>query len=127
MDYIGLDEADRSGLLEQVPLARRHRSFHLVAPSGRIWSGAEALPKLIGILPGGKVPSVAISKVPPLTSATGFVYGVFSRRHDSGACGYNPGTSASRVESLDLPKAAVQKPLADSAHEPMRGSTSAFG
>ena len=92
MRYVGLRDADRLGFLDPVDPARRHRSFHLVSPEGEVWSGADALPRLLALLPGGRPVSWAISNSPPLSSATRFVYAVFSRLHDSGACGY-PGVA----------------------------------
>ena len=86
--FHGLEEADRSGVLENVPPGMRHRSFHLVSPSGTVWSGDAALPHLMAALPGGRPFSVAVLTVPPLSWATVFLYHVLSRLHDSGACSY---------------------------------------
>ena len=86
LDYVGLDEAGRSGVLDSVPVPSRHRSFHLVSPGGRVWSGASALPPLAGLVPGGGAVS-EVMKVPPVFAAASFVYSVLSRLHDSGYCG----------------------------------------
>ncbi|MDG7007177.1 MAG: DUF393 domain-containing protein [Nitrososphaerota archaeon] len=85
LDYAGLDEAERSGSLGPVPAPRRSRSFHLVSPDGRVWSGESAFPHLAALVSGGRVLSEAM-KVPPVFAATSFVYSVFSRLHDSGYC-----------------------------------------
>jgi predicted DCC family thiol-disulfide oxidoreductase YuxK len=43
IDFISLKEADKSGLLDQVPQSIRFKSFHLLNPSGDIKSGPDAL------------------------------------------------------------------------------------
>ena len=85
--YVGLKEADLSGILDRVPWARRHRSFHLVSPSGNVLSGADALPELLSLLPAGKVPSMALES-PMVLGLAAFAYSVLSRLHDSGSCGF---------------------------------------
>ncbi len=45
--FVSLTEADKSGLLDQIPQSIRFKSFHLISPSGDIQSGAEALIDLI--------------------------------------------------------------------------------
>jgi len=110
MDYAGLDAAERLGGLESIPASRRHRSFHLVSPDGRTWSGASALPHLVALIPGGRPLSVAM-RVPPVFSTAAFMYGVFSRLHDSGACRYGPGEPAASGATQNLRK--HDKPMAD--------------
>ncbi len=88
--YLGLDDADRTGRLDRVPPARRHRSFHLVSAEGRTWSGAEALPPLAELLPAGKLLSSALAGCPPVTFLANFAYSALSRLHDSASCGYRP-------------------------------------
>ena len=85
LDYCGLNVAERSGRLDPVPPSRRHRSFHLVSPDGRVWSGPPALSPLTALLPFGKGLSAAM-EFPPVSSAAAFAYVVFLRLHDSGAC-----------------------------------------
>jgi len=43
IDFISLKEADKSGLLDQVPQSIRFTSLHLLNPSGDIKSGPDAL------------------------------------------------------------------------------------
>jgi len=86
MHYIPLEQADREGLLVPVPPPKRFASFHLIAPSGRVWSGPSALPILISLLPGGRVPSIVVRANPLVSRWTTFVYTVLSRLHGAGAC-----------------------------------------
>ena len=86
LGFKSLMAADRQGMLDSVPLGRRHRSFHLIGPDGIVSSGANALPGLVGLLPGGTVPSKAIASSPLLFRGVSFVYTVLSRLHDSGSC-----------------------------------------
>ena len=96
MGYLGLDEAERAGILDRIPPSRRHRSFHLVTDGGDAWSGAEALAPLAALLPGGAPLSFILSRSPRASSCAAFVYGVFSRLHDAGSCAYERGVSRKR-------------------------------
>jgi predicted DCC family thiol-disulfide oxidoreductase YuxK len=91
MRFIGLEEADRTRILERVEPSRRHKSFHLVSRSGEVQSGAAALPQLVALIPGGRIPSFLIGWNPFAYRATVFVYSVFSRLHDSRSRSYAPG------------------------------------
>ena len=86
--FASLVDADNRGLLDTVPAARRHRSFHLVSPQGKVDSGANALPGLVALLPAGRLTSEAIDSSPLIFRSVAFVYSVFSRLHDSGSCSY---------------------------------------
>lgn len=88
MEYTGINEAEGAGLLDALPLSARHRSFHLVFPDGRVVSGADALPGLTGLLPGGSVPSFLLGSSTVVFSAAAFVYSVFARLHETGSCSY---------------------------------------
>ena len=88
IDFMPLDEADEVGLLEKVSPARRYRSMHLLSPDGDVWSGANALPTLISLLPAGFVLSEVITSVPGVMPVTRFVYSTFARLHDIGSCRY---------------------------------------
>jgi predicted DCC family thiol-disulfide oxidoreductase YuxK len=88
MIYIGLDDADRRGVLDSVSRGRRHRSFHLVSPDGTVWSGAEALPPLFELLSGFAPLSFVLVSNPFAFKAASFVYSTFSRLHDAGSCAY---------------------------------------
>jgi predicted DCC family thiol-disulfide oxidoreductase YuxK len=106
---ISLVEADSLGMLDKVPAARRHRSFHLVAPNGEILSGAEAIPTLVRLLPGGRVPSKLMASAPGGPWAVKFVYQTFSRLHDSGSCSYRPGSGMRDSVRKELRDAAVPR------------------
>jgi predicted DCC family thiol-disulfide oxidoreductase YuxK len=85
VDFISLVEADELGLLDGVPLSRRYRSMHLVSPQGDVWSGADALPTLIRLLPTGSVFSKIITSVPGAMPVASFIYSTFARLHDMGS------------------------------------------
>ncbi len=87
MKYVGLVEAEETLQLEGVEPRLRHRSFHLVFPNGGVVSGAKAIPALIGLLPAGRPISFVLERFHPTMRCVSFVYSVFSRLHDSGACG----------------------------------------
>ena len=85
MSYVGLVEADREGLLRSIPAAERFRSFHLIGPNGDVESGTEALPTLLGLLPGGTVSS-RLSLNPPVAAAIVGLYSTLSRLHGTAGC-----------------------------------------
>ena len=82
---ISLARADADGILDGVPASRRHSSFHLVAPDGQVLSGAAAIPALVRMLPGGRIPSLMLM-APGVPRAVRFVYQTLSRLHDSRSC-----------------------------------------
>ncbi len=88
LDFLSLVEADESGLLDSVPRSRRHRSFHLIYPGGRVISGSAAVPELVSLLPGGPCVSFLICEVPGGRKIVNLIYSTFSRLHDSGSCSY---------------------------------------
>ena len=95
--FASLVDADSSGMLDTVPAARRHRSFHLVSPQGKVESGANALPGLIALLPMGRLPSELIDSSPFIFRSVAFVYSVFSRLHDSGSCSFKDHQEGTRA------------------------------
>jgi len=95
LDYLSLTEADEHGLLDSVPKSRRHRSFHLIYPEGRVISGSAAVPELISLLPSGRVASFLICYAPGGEKIVNLIYSTFSRLHDSGSCSY-PNASVSQ-------------------------------
>lgn len=88
LDYRSLTEADEQGLLDSVQRSRRHRSFHLISPGGRVISGSAAIPDLISLLPSGRVASFWIRHAPGGRKIVNLIYSTFSRSHDSGSCSY---------------------------------------
>ncbi len=85
-DFVTLDEADLSGMLKTVPSDLRRRSFHLATPGGRVLSGAEALPEVLRLFPGGRIYSRLITGAPGGKRGVAFVYSAFARLHDAGEC-----------------------------------------
>ncbi len=94
LEYSPLIDADRNGLLESVSPSRRHRSFHLVSPGGEVLSGANAIPRLIGLLPAGSLVLKLVVSAPLGYKSIAFVYSTFSRLHDAGSCSYGSRGSA---------------------------------
>ena len=99
IDPISLTRADELGLLDKIPHYLKHKSFHLISPDGYIESGAGALPALISLLPSGGYVSWIITSVAGGKRITNFVYSVFSRLHETGACRYD----SSFVKSESFP------------------------
>jgi predicted DCC family thiol-disulfide oxidoreductase YuxK len=60
-----LPEAD--DLLADLTPAERMASWHLISPKGDRFSGGAALPPLLRLLPGGRVPAAAFARFPGLT------------------------------------------------------------
>jgi predicted DCC family thiol-disulfide oxidoreductase YuxK len=89
IDFISLTKADEEGLLDNIPVRQRYKSFHLIFPKGDAKSGSEALLELIAILPGGKIISPIINYVPGGKKAVRFIYKRFLRLHDRGSCSIN--------------------------------------
>jgi predicted DCC family thiol-disulfide oxidoreductase YuxK len=87
IEFVPLAEANDLGILAAVPERLRSRSFHLIAPTGRIESGASALRSLIRLLPSGWLASEFIFSTPSGRRLATFVYSSLSRLHDRGACG----------------------------------------
>jgi predicted DCC family thiol-disulfide oxidoreductase YuxK len=90
LDYVSLREAEACGLLDSIPNGRRHSSFHLVSPKGKVTSGSQAIPELVRLLPSGTIVSFLISHFPKAERILNFLYSTISRLHDSGNCSYDP-------------------------------------
>ncbi len=88
LNFASLTTADRTGLLDQVPAERRHRSFHLASRSGAVSSGTKALPELLALLPSGGLISGLVARAPLGYRSLTFVYTTFARLHDAGSCSY---------------------------------------
>ena len=58
-------EADE--LLSDLTPAERMASWHLVSPAGERHSGGAALPPLLRLLPGGRVPAAVFAAAPRMT------------------------------------------------------------
>ena len=102
LSYISLVDAERSGCLDSVPAARRHKSFHLISPRENVSSGAPAIPILLTLLPVGSIVSPLILLFPPGQRIVNFVYTTFARLHDSGSCGYKHSSRSSLIDQEAL-------------------------
>jgi predicted DCC family thiol-disulfide oxidoreductase YuxK len=63
---VSLQSHEVQGLLAGLTAAERSASWHLVAPGGERHSGGAALAPLLGLLPGGRVLSAGVARVPSL-------------------------------------------------------------
>ena len=90
IDFISIAQADQKGLLDNIPVSMRYKSFHLIFPDREeVKSGSEALIKVIALLPGGRVTYPIINYFPGGKKIVHFVYTEFSRLHDRGSCSIN--------------------------------------
>jgi predicted DCC family thiol-disulfide oxidoreductase YuxK len=64
---IALQRSEAGDLLRELTPAERMASWHLISPSGQRHSGGAALPPLLRLLPGGRVPAAAFAQFPGLT------------------------------------------------------------
>ncbi len=107
LDFSSLVEADDLGRLDSVPQSRRHRSFHLIsADRETVLSGSNAIPRLISLLPGGRLVSKMISFSPLLRSLLYILYTTFARLHNSGMCLYENSLGMKVIEANRDPKRA---------------------
>lgn len=86
IDFLSLTKADQLGKLDPIPQSLKYRSFHMISPTGNIWSGAEALPVMVRLLPLGKPMSKVFMTTPVGKRMTELLYTKFSKLHDSGSC-----------------------------------------
>ena len=86
MRFVSLTDAERSGLLDGIPLARRRASFHVVSDRGACASGADALPVLASQLPGGPLTSRAMRSSSAVFGVAAFAYRSLSRLHAAESC-----------------------------------------
>lgn len=66
---IALQRPEAEALLADLEPAERMASMHIVAPDGTRASAGEALPFLLGLLSGGRLPAAVFARFPRLTSA----------------------------------------------------------
>lgn len=88
VDFVSLVDADDSGLLDKLPEIERHTAFHVILPNGKLLTGAEAVPPLLQLLPGGRVFSKLITSSPEGRLVVSIVYEGFARGHNGSACRY---------------------------------------
>jgi len=85
IEFASLSDAEVGGLLEGIPASRRWASFHMLLPDGRIESGAAALPRLVSLLPSGRILSRVVEGRGGARAA-GWLYSMLSRLHGSTSC-----------------------------------------
>lgn len=88
LDFASLVDADRSGFLDSIPPGRRHRSMHLISIKGDAYSGAQAIPRLVRLLPAGSLISPVLDSSAVTRKVVAFVCSAFSRLRDSGSCSF---------------------------------------
>lgn len=64
---VALQRPEAEALLADLDPAERMASMHLVSPDGARTSGGEALPALLGLLSGGRLPAAALGRFPRST------------------------------------------------------------
>ena len=97
VDFLPIDRAAETGLLDSIPYDRRHDCSRMVRPDGSITAGGEAMLDLLALLPGGRVPSALISRAPFGLRSAHFIYGVVSRLHGSSCLSSHTTAYSSRL------------------------------
>jgi predicted DCC family thiol-disulfide oxidoreductase YuxK len=64
---IALQRPEAGDLLTDLEPATRMRSWHLVSPTGERHSGGDAMPPLLRLLRGGRLPAAVSARHPDLT------------------------------------------------------------
>ncbi|HET7416368.1 MAG TPA: DCC1-like thiol-disulfide oxidoreductase family protein [Solirubrobacterales bacterium] len=65
---LALQEEEAEGLLAELDPDLWMASFHLVTPAGELTSAGEALPSLLELVRGGRVPAAILRRFPSLTA-----------------------------------------------------------
>jgi predicted DCC family thiol-disulfide oxidoreductase YuxK len=66
---VALQRPQAEALLADLEPDKRMASMHVIAPEGTRTSAGEALPALLGLLSGGRVPAAVLGRFPRLTGA----------------------------------------------------------
>jgi predicted DCC family thiol-disulfide oxidoreductase YuxK len=64
---IALQRSAADDLLQELTPAERMASWHLITPTGERRSGGAAVPTLLRLLPGGRLPAAGFARFPKLT------------------------------------------------------------
>ena len=64
---IALQRPEAAELLNDLAPAEQMESWHLISPSGQRFSGGEAVPKLVRLLPAGALPAAVFALSPHAT------------------------------------------------------------
>ncbi len=86
LEFAGLESEAAGALLAPLPLEQATASFHLVDPTSRIHSGAEAMVPLLGLLPGSEVSSSVVRQQPALEGILRHLYVACARLREGGQC-----------------------------------------
>ncbi|HYB07176.1 MAG TPA: DCC1-like thiol-disulfide oxidoreductase family protein [Nitrososphaerales archaeon] len=100
VDFVSIGEAVSSGLLDFVPPSSWFSSSRMIQPDGTIASGGDSIVALLSRLPAGKLPSLAINRLPFGPALTSRLYGVASRLHGN-SCGA-PSALGRRASDVSL-------------------------
>jgi predicted DCC family thiol-disulfide oxidoreductase YuxK len=93
---MALQRPEAGALLADLDPAERMASWHLVSPDGTRVSAGAALPSLLRLLPGGRLPAAVLGRFPRLTSA-GYRW---VAAHRVGISRFVPGGSKRRAAEL---------------------------
>jgi predicted DCC family thiol-disulfide oxidoreductase YuxK len=88
--FESIESVSSRGLLDVLPLNLRHRSFHLVYPSGEVLSGARAVPGLVGMFLPRLLHAGPLVASPAARAVLSFAYSTLARLHGSGSCFQGP-------------------------------------
>lgn len=66
---VALQRPEAETLLADLDPAERMASMHVVSPAGTRASGGDALPSLLRLLPGGRLPAAVLERFPRLSGA----------------------------------------------------------
>jgi len=66
---VALQDPEAKRLLADKSEEERMASWHLVTPDGERFSAGEAVPLLLALLPGGRIPARVAARAQPLTNA----------------------------------------------------------
>jgi len=83
VDFVSIEDAGRTGLLDNVPRSSWYSSSRMVAKDGTVTARGEALLALLSELPGCRFPSTALGNLPHGKTSAEWFYGVLSRVHGS--------------------------------------------
>ena len=86
VDFVSIGEAVSLGLLDSVPHSSWFSCSRMIDPEGAIASGGDSIVALLSHLPAGKLPSLAINRLPFGPALTSRLYEVASRLHGT-SCG----------------------------------------
>ena len=64
LEAVPIQRAEGGELLSKMTPGERLGSWHVRSPGGRIWSGGEAVPVVLRLLPGGKGPASVAARFP---------------------------------------------------------------